>query len=114
MRDCLIQLLSKWGYQIVLVATNGQELISEITQDTLPDICIIDIGLPLLVELETCKLIREKWPCILILALTMNIVPSLTQKLKGHADGVLSKADSILEIKSVLENLKKINQISVK
>lgn len=106
MRECLTHILSKWGYQIILIVSNGQELINEISLDRPPDICILDINWPSLIELETCKILKEQWPVIQIVVFTMNVIPSLIQKLNGIADAVISKADGILEIKVVLEQLK--------
>ena len=105
MRECLIQLLSKWGYQVILITSNGQDLINKLTQSIQPDICILDTHLSLMNELGACKLIKEKWPCIQILALTMNVIPALLRNLYGIADAVVCKADGILEIKSVLGQL---------
>ena len=105
MRECLVHLLFQWGYQVTLTTSNTKELINQKTEMAQPDICILDINMSLRDELESCKMIKERFPDIKIMILTMNIAPSVAHKFKDLADAIVNKVGSIWDIKSALEQL---------
>ena len=57
-------------FEILLEATNGQELIDTIDPKNLPDIVLLDIQMPILNGVETTKILRKKYPSIKIITLT--------------------------------------------
>ena len=49
------------GFDVVLTATNGNDLISQLKKaDTLPDICILDINMPELDGKQTLKILKSR------------------------------------------------------
>jgi two-component system, NarL family, response regulator NreC len=80
--------------QVVDEAGDGLELLELLEQST-PDMVIIDINMPRLRGLEATKLIKELYPEIKILFLTMNKSKELLyQAMKNGADGYVLKEDS--------------------
>jgi len=75
-------------------AENGLELIDKLEKsDHLPDICILDLNMPILNGYDTMLQIKSKWPMIKVLILTMfNNEFSIIRMLKNGASGYLLKS----------------------
>ena len=73
LRKGLAEILSKFdNFEVVMEAGDGQELVDKLkTAKTLPDICILDINMPVMNGYETANAIRKTWPDMNILALSM-------------------------------------------
>jgi DNA-binding NarL/FixJ family response regulator len=94
--------------QVIHEAGDGMELLALLKGST-PDIVILDISMPRLQGLEAAQIIKEQYPAIKIMILTMHRERTFFQKameigvnayiLKDEADNVLTKA-----IKAVLED----------
>lgn len=60
------------GYQVNIIEPNGQALINTLTSlSTLPNICLLDINMPIMNGYETALYITQKMPSIKIIALSM-------------------------------------------
>ena len=59
------------GFKIVGTAGNGIELLEKIPQ-TKPDIILMDINMPLMDGIEATKKVKEKFPDIKVIMLTMH------------------------------------------
>ncbi|MCB0699627.1 MAG: response regulator transcription factor [Chitinophagales bacterium] len=90
-REGLARLLG--GYKevrTVYEATNGQELIDYLANASeLPDVCLMDINMPVLCGYDATKIIREKYPEIKVLALSMyddegNVIKMLRSGARGY------------------------------
>lgn len=74
--------------------------------DNLPDIILMDIGLPGMSGISGIKLIKEKYPEIDILMLTVHNDPhKIFQSLCAGATGYLLKTTPLTEIKKFIEEL---------
>jgi DNA-binding NarL/FixJ family response regulator len=85
---------------ILMQANNGKELIDKIiSSKKLPDVCILDVDMPVLNGLETLIEIRRKWPNInlLILSLYKNEF-TILKMLQYGANGYLTKACNYDEV----------------
>ena len=61
------------GFEATGKFSSGKELVQALHRATrLPDICIVDIEMPGMDGVETVKAIREKFPLLKIMALTMH------------------------------------------
>lgn len=78
------------GLEVLLEAGNGKELLESLAgMDTPPDVCLIDVNMPVLNGYDTAKLLRRDFPTIRILALSMydkeiNIIKMLRCGANGY------------------------------
>jgi len=81
------------GFEPAGKFSSGKELIHALQRATrLPDICIIDIEMPGMDGVETVKAIREKFPLLKIMALTMHDEWHFVNRMiSAGADGYLLK-----------------------
>lgn len=68
MRMMLEDILSKHGHS-VLQAENGKECLHMLKTETV-DLCVLDIGMPVMDGLETLKKIREEYPELKVIMLS--------------------------------------------
>lgn len=79
------------SFTIVGQAKNGKEAI-ELSQDHLPDIILMDIQMPVMNGLEATKIIKEKYPFIKIIMLSVSDnVADLFTAIQYGAQGYLLK-----------------------
>lgn len=79
------------SFLIVGQATNGKEAI-ELCEELLPDILLIDIEMPILNGLEAMKIIKEKYPFMKIIILSVSDhVEDLFTAIQYGAQGYLLK-----------------------
>jgi DNA-binding NarL/FixJ family response regulator len=72
-RKGVISILERMNMHFVAEAGNGKELLEKIsTLERLPDLCILDINMPIMNGHEALKEIRKRWPHIKVLMLTMH------------------------------------------
>ncbi len=72
-REMLSSILNDSSYiDVSIQANNGKELLERIfAAEQIPDICILDIDMPIMNGLETMIHIRKNWSHLKVLALTM-------------------------------------------
>ena len=102
LRKGVAEMLSKTdGLMVVAEAGNGVELLNKMQQSTpLPDVCILDINMPEMNGYETAKAIKEKWPTIRILALSMyDTELNVIKMLRAGAHGYILKDSDPEELK---------------
>jgi two-component system invasion response regulator UvrY len=80
-------------FAVVAVAENGAELIAALERlDAVPDICIIDISMPIMNGYEAQLIIKKRWPQIKSLAMSIfNEQQCIIQMLQNGSDGFISK-----------------------
>jgi DNA-binding NarL/FixJ family response regulator len=70
-RQAAVTILSQYGFQVILQATDGFDLLSLLSHYTmLPDISVLDIDMPVIDGYETARVLRRDYPSIKIIALT--------------------------------------------
>ena len=70
-RQAVVTVLSQFGFQVVLEASDGLDLLGHLSHYTvLPDISVLDIDMPVIDGYETARLLRRDYPSIRIIALT--------------------------------------------
>lgn len=93
--------------EVLFSVCNGKELLNKLSSSTsLPDVCLLDINMPELNGFETAKQIKEIWPGIHILAVSVydsefNIIGMLRAGaggyiLKDAQPDILRKAIEVL------------------
>jgi DNA-binding NarL/FixJ family response regulator len=102
------ELISDYDNMEVLFSVeNGRELLSKLnTAKVLPDVCLLDINMPETNGFETAKAIKEKWPDIKILAVSVydsefNIIGML----RAGAGGYILKDSQPAVLRKAVESL---------
>lgn len=90
-RKGLSELISGFDNMVILFdAANGNELIDKLrSAKKLPDICILDINMPVMNGYETAEKIKQEWPQLKVLALSMldtefNIIKMIKAGARGY------------------------------
>lgn len=72
LREALSQLISGFpDFCVCGLAGNGHEVLRKFRNGNIPDVLLLDIRMPLLDGTETARLVREEFPSVRIIALTM-------------------------------------------
>lgn len=80
------------GYEIVFEADNGLHLIKQLKENPIPDIILLDITMPGMDGGETARWLKQEYPDIRILVVTMlKSDPAIIQLIKKGARGYLLK-----------------------
>lgn len=104
-REGISSFLKEFGcFEIIIEANNGAELIHHLKKSkTLPDICILDIRMPVKNGYETITEIKSIWPIMKFLILTMfDEEYAIIQMLRSGANGYILKNCSPNELKKAL------------
>lgn len=104
-RKGLEELIAGFDNMMILTdAGNGKELIEKIgASGKLPDICILDINMPVMNGYETAKAIKTKWPNVKILALSMYDTEfNIIKMIRAGADGYVLKDAEPNELQKAL------------
>lgn len=104
-RDSISNMVSGEGkFKVIIKAGNGRELIEQLAKaNPLPEICILDIQMPEMNGYETMEYIRQHWPDLKVLALSMlEDEFAIIRMLKLGACGYLSKASDLEELQKAL------------
>ena len=100
-------LLHDTTYQIIAEANNGQaayELITANAQNF--QLLITDISMPLLTGPQLCKMIKNQYPHIQVLILSMyNNVPAVKEAVMAEADGYILKNAGRTELLQALHRI---------
>ena len=106
-RNGIQEIISLWGYNVVLTAINGKDLFKQLTAANEPDICITDLNMPEMDGYETIAALKEKWPHIKIIAFSItNNSKEEVRALETGAHAFVSKTGSIADLQKVLQNMK--------
>lgn len=100
--------------KIVIEAENGQQLIERLeVADPFPEICILDIQMPVMNGYETLVELKQRWPELKVLALSMfNHEFSIIKMLTNGANGYLLKGAKLAEVQTALRDIHEKNYYS--
>ena len=104
-RKGIAELLRKSDqFEVVAEAKNGQELIDMIGKlKKEPDVCLLDVNMPVLDGYHTLLALKEKYPAMKFLALTMYDHEFMIIKmLRNGINGYLLKEDDPEELKRAI------------
>lgn len=94
-------------FEVVAEASNGQEAIT-LALETRPDIIIMDISMPEMDGLEATRQLKEKWPQVTVLALTVHEDKFYFMKmLEAGASGYLTKQAASDELVQAIHSVAK-------
>lgn len=101
-------LTSERDIKITAEAGSGEEALALINQDNLPDLVVIDIALPGMDGIETTRQIRQRYPQIKVLILSMYNNPFLVnQAFRAGAHGYVLKQSMVEELFEAIDKVMK-------
>ena len=110
LRNALASLIDRFeNCKVVMQVSNGKELVTAISKDNLPDVVLLDLNMPGMNGFETATWLRDSYPSIHVLMLTMyDSELTLIRLLQAGVKGFLKKDIHPNELKyainSVIEN----------
>lgn len=106
-RSALAEMINRFENCIVtLQATNGQEFIELLANESSPDLALIDINMPLMDGYETAKYLNEHHPTIKMMALSVeDEEEAIIKMLRSGAVGYLLKETDITDFKLALHEV---------
>ena len=105
MAQALSGLVQKYEeYEVLYEANNGQELINRIKLNMIPDIVLLDISMPIMDGYETALWLKNNYPQVKVLALSMDDKEeTIVKMLRNGAKGYLLKGCKPFELKRALD-----------
>ena len=95
---------------VVFDAGNGADMIKKITEHPLPQVILMDINMPVMDGYNTTKWLKENYPQIKVLALSMHEDDkAIIQMLKNGAGGYMLKESKVNDL---VKGIKTINSQS--
>lgn len=72
-RNAIKELLTTYGYNVIISVSTGKQLLEALQEaSSLPNVCIVDVNMPERDGFDTAKEIRQRWPAVKILGLSVN------------------------------------------
>lgn len=100
-RDGLRALLSTWPMiTVVGEATNGQEAL-HLVATCRPDVVLLDLQMPVLNGLQTIRLIKQQWPAVMVIVLTIYAAEREVALTAG-ADSFVIKGGNLQQLLDLL------------
>ena len=105
MAKALSGLVQKYeDYEVLYEANNGRELLNRIKLKMVPDVVLLDISMPEMDGFETALWLKNNYPEVKVLALSMNDKEeSIVGMLRNGARGYLLKGCKPFELKQALD-----------
>ncbi|MBS1773410.1 MAG: response regulator transcription factor [Bacteroidetes bacterium] len=93
--------------EVIIEAYNGKELINAIEQSTIkPNICFLDINMPIMDGYEALKYIKERWPAIhLIMSSMLYDTKNIRKAIELGASSFLPKEADVSEIATAINEV---------
>ncbi|MBC7874125.1 MAG: response regulator transcription factor, partial [Ferruginibacter sp.] len=104
LRRGLANLVENLGYNVMFEVDNGQELMDKVLAGSLPDLVLMDINMPEKDGYETTQWLKDNYPGINVLALTMyDDERAIIRMLKCGAKGYVVKDVEPAELRTAME-----------
>jgi len=104
LRNGLAALVKNIGHQVVIEANDGKDFISKLQNGPHPEVVLMDINMPVMDGYETAAYMKQHFPDIKVLALSMyDDEAAIIRMLKNGARGYILKDSDTPELKSAIE-----------
>ena len=106
-RRALAYQLERSGLRVIMEATNGSELIAQLhALPILPDICVVDVHMPVMDGMDTASILRREWPDMGILSISMDCDTDTTVKaLQSGADAFIEKGTDPAQLVNIIKDI---------
>lgn len=103
-RQAIIAMLNCDSIECVADAENGRALIDKITKlKNSPDVCLLDISMPVLNGYETLIELKERWPSIKVLVFTaLGSDQNIIRMIRHGAQGYIMKNADIADVRKAI------------
>jgi len=91
------------GLVVVCQASDGEEALAQIESQH-PDLVLMDIQMPVMDGLSATAIIKERWPQIKVIILTIH-ADCASQAQRAGADAFLVKGCSMEEMRAVIRSV---------
>src|SRR5687768_9075513 len=93
LRNGLANLIESFGnYKVLFQADNGKDFIEKLNHESLPQLILMDINMPEMDGYETCLWLKNNYPDINVLALSMyDNENAIIRMFKAGAKGYILK-----------------------
>lgn len=99
-------LVTNLGYEVLFECSDGNELISKLDKNALPDIVLMDINMAGMDGYQTTEWLRQNYPLIKVLAVSMyDDENAIIRMLKSGAKGYILKGAEPAELKRAIEDV---------
>lgn len=103
LRNGLAAVIKDFGYTVLFEANNGKELQTKLDKENLPDLVILDINMKIMDGYETALWLKQTYPLIKVLALSMyDDENAIIKMLKNGARGYILKDNEPGELQTAL------------
>jgi two-component system, NarL family, invasion response regulator UvrY len=105
-RKMLRQILQGFGHTVSIEATNGKALIEMLNFIPMPDLCVLDVNMPVMDGVQTAGYIVQHFPQVKVLLCTMNTeIHSAIKYRRLHVAGTISKFASVEEFDATIKRV---------
>ena len=106
-RQTLCSLINTWDKcKVIVEAANGRLLIDSIDVKNLPELIIMDLGMPEINGFDTIKILKPLYPGIRFMVVSMyQGEETIIRLLKAGAQGFLHKSEEAVRFKSAIYEL---------
>ena len=103
-RSTVSRYLRSLGFDVAIEAENGMQLLRILeTCGRIPDVCLLDIEMPLMDGIATCYVLHERFPQVKVIALTLSQDAGKRRRiLQAGASRVVFKGADAAELKAAL------------
>jgi DNA-binding NarL/FixJ family response regulator len=106
MRKAVCFRLSTTGFKVVIEADNGKHFLDQLLKGPVPEICLLDINMPVMNGFETLSHLKKDYPDMKVVFFSMQDDKTyITKALQLGADGYVTKDAPLEELDSTLHGL---------
>lgn len=98
--------LKAMGYNVVMEAENGKKFLDQLNGGTIPEICLLDINMPVMNGFETFAQLKADYPDMKVVFFSMNndkVYMNKAAEMGAH--GYVTKDANMEELDRVLKQL---------
>jgi len=102
-RQAMSLRLNLLGYKVIMEAENGKAFLDKLADSAAPQICMLDINMPVMDGFETAVHLKKNWPKMKILFFSMHNTSAFVCRAKQlGADGFIAKDAPFEELNKTL------------
>lgn len=103
LRNGLANLIRNFGHEVMFEANNGEDMIKYVQEGKIPDLILMDINMPVKDGYETAAWLKNNYPGIKVLALSMlDDENAIIRMIKNGARGYVLKESEPAELRNAI------------